>query len=300
MVFTISNRFVYYVVAHYSELFYNPFMIYEYDDSIHFLKSTLQAKAKLNSSYSLRAFAKKLGLSAGGLSLVLNKKKKLSSERAHDIARALELKADEADYFMAMIQLEGAKSETLRMEYLDKLRKMNPKLNHSKNLKQTILPLEHFKLVSEWYGLAILELLSGVEGKWTSSAIQRKLKLSKIEVEVMLERLGRLEMIEECDGEYRRVVDTVMVSSHAPNEALRNYYEAIHDKSKQSIRTQSPEEKVIGWQVFAFDPTQLDEVRKLTDEYLTKLEELSLQGKNKSEVYQALTNVFRISNKENV
>lgn len=275
-------------------------MIYEFDDSIHFLKSTLESKARLNSSYSLRAFARKLGMSAGGLSLVLNKKKKLSSERAHEIARALELKADEADYFMTLIQLEAAKSDTLRMEYLARLKKLNPKLSSTKNIKQTMLPLEHFKLVSEWYGLAILELLSGVKGKWTASAIQKKLKLTKIEVEVMLERLHKLEMVEEVGGEFRRVVDTVMVSSHAPNEALRNYYEAVHDLSKESVRTQSPNEKVIGWQVFAFDPAQLEDVRKLTDEYLTKLEELSLQGKNKSEVYQAITNVFRISNKENV
>ncbi len=298
--FTVGNQIVYHELESNPDLFYKASMIYEYDNSIHFLKSTLEAKSRLNSSYSMRAFAKKLGMSPGGLSLVLSRKKKLSSERAHQVAQALELKPEEIDYFMTMIQLEGTKSETLRLEFLEKLKRLNPKLNQSSDLKQSLLPLEQFRLISEWHGLAILELLSGVKGRWTIRAIQKKFDLPKIEIEVMLERLMKLEMVEEKNGEYVRVVDALMVTSSAPNEALRKYYEAIHDKSHESIRSQSPDEKVIGWQVFAFDPNQLEDVRKMTDEYLTKLEKLSLKSKNRSEVYQALTNVFRLTTRENI
>lgn len=275
-------------------------MVFKYDDSISFLKSTLEEKARINTSYSLRAFAKKLGLSPGGLSLVLNRKKRLSLERAYEIAGALELNAEETEYFLALIQMEGAKSEALKLQYLDRVKELNPHISGSQNLKKTLLGLEHFKLISDWYGLAILELISGVKGKWDAKSISKKLKLTKIEVEVMLERLVKLEIIKEVDGSFKRNVDTLMIESHVPSEALRSYYEGVHEQSLKTIRTQGPAEKVIGAQVFAFDPSQMEEVRELTNNFLDQLNDLALKGKNKTEVYQAITNIFKISHQENV
>ena len=274
-------------------------MIYEYDDSIHFLKSALKQRAEKNSGYSMRAFAKKLGLSAGGLSLILNRKKKLSVDRAYEVAQALELDAEASEYFTTLVQLEGAKSDALRIQFLDKVRALNPNINASKDLKQSILSLEHFKLISDWYGLAVLELVSNAEGNWTSKNISKKLGLHKIDVEIVLERLLKLELIEEIEeGAFVRVVDSLMIESQVPNEAIRKYYQGVHAQSLKSLEEQTPAEKVIGAQVFAFDPTQIEEVRKLTDEYLKKLNSLAAEGKNRTEVYQAITNVFRIGHKE--
>lgn len=299
--FSKGNHFVYQVIARRPVPSYNWFMIYEYDNSIHFLKSALQKKAAINSSYSLRAFAKKLGLSPGALSLILNRKKKLSVERAYEVARALELNAEESDYFMALIQLEGAKSEAMKMQYLEKVKGLNPRLVDSVNLKQTILSLEHFKLISNWYGLAVLELLSAKNTEWTAKSIAKKMDLSKIEAELTLERLLKLELIEEkANGSYVRAADTVMITSQVPSDAIRKYYEDVHEKSLKSVREQAPSEKVIGAQVFAFDPEQLEEVRKLTDDYLNSLNELAAKGENKTEVYQAITNIFRLSQRETI
>lgn len=276
-------------------------MIYEYDNSIHFLKSTLKEKAEVNSSYSLRAFAKKLGLSPGALSLILNRKKKLSVERAYEVAKALDLNTEETEYFMTLIQLEGAKSQALKIQYLEKIQSLNPKINQSTNLKQTILTLEHFKLISNWYGLAILELISAPKGEWNSKAIAKKMGLSKLEVELTLERLLKLELIEEAqNGTFKRVVDTVMVQADVKSEALLKYYEDVHAESVKSIKEQAASERVIGAQVFAFDPAQLDEVRKRTHDYLDGLNELAAAGKNKTEIYQTITNVFRLSQKESI
>ena len=273
-------------------------MIYEYDNSINFLRSTLQDKSEVNSSYSLRAFAKKLGLSAGALSSILNRKKKLSVERGYEVAKALGLNTEETEYFMALIQLEGAKSEALKIQYLEKVKNLNPKISQSKNLKQTILSLEHFKLISSWYGLAVLELISSPVGEWNAKSISKKLRLTKLDTELTLERLLKLELIEEAgSGAFKRSVETVMITSQVPSDALRKYYEGVHGESLKSIKEQSPAEKVIGAQVFSFDTSQLEEVRRLTNSYLDSLNDLAATGKNKTEVYQAIANVFRLSEK---
>lgn len=301
MVFSKGKRIVYQAIAPHPVMSYNDYMIYEYDDSIHFLKSTLQSKAEVNSSYSLRAFAKKLGLSAGALSSILNRKKKLSVERAHEVANALGLNADATEYFMALVQLEGAKSDSLKIQYLEKVKALNPKINQSKNLKQTLLTLEHFKLISDWYGLAILELISGPVGEWNIKTIAKKMGLSKVNVELTLERLTKLELIEEnADGSYKRIAETVMVQSQVPSDALKKYYEGVHAESLKSVFSQTPSEKVIGAQVFAFDPSQLEEVRELTNAYLDSLNELAAAGINKTEIYQAITNVFKLTQKDSI
>jgi uncharacterized protein (TIGR02147 family) len=276
-------------------------MIFEFDNTTSFLKSTLELKSRDNASYSMRAFAKRLGYSAGGLSMILSKKKKISVERGHEVAQALQLNEKETEYFIALIHLESAKSPTLRMKYLEKIKELNPLLAKQGDMKKSLLSLEHFKLISEWYGLAILELVTAVKGSWTAASVAKKLGLTRLEAELVLERLMNLEMIEvNAKGLYQRCVDTLMVEAHVPNEALRLYYEGLHRQSLQSVRSQSPQEKIIGSQVFAFDPSNLEEVRTLTYKYLDDLNEIAMSGKKKTELYQALTNVFKLSQKDTI
>lgn len=298
MVFSRGKRNVYQSLVRHSDPYYNCFMIYEYDDSIHFLKHTLHTKEEANSSYSLRAFAKKLGLSPGALSSILNRKKKLSVERAHEVAIALGLDVKETEYFMALVQLEGAKSETLRVQYLEKIKALNPKINQSNNLRESLIGLEHFKLISDWYGFAILELITHTSEKWNAKTISKRLGLSKANVELTLERLIKLKLIQDDSGSYIRVADSVMIESAIPNDALKKYYEGVHVESMKSIHEQTPSEKVIGAEVFSFDPSQLDKVRELTNAYLDSLSRLANECDNKTEVYQAIANVFRLTKAE--
>ncbi len=272
-------------------------MIFEYDNSTHFLKAILQSKTDQNPNYSMRSFAKKLGISPGGLSLILNKKKKLSVARAYEVASSIELSSDETDYFVTLVQLESSHNEQVKHQCLEKLKRLNPRLQNAKELHKALLNLEKFKMISKWYGLVILELLSEIENKWNFIAIQGYLKVPKNELEIMLDRLIKLGLILEYNGIYKRITGSVIVDSSYPNNGLQNYYKEIHKKSFESITEQTPNEKVIGTQVFAFDPEQLKDVEKLTYEFLDKLEELSLKGKHKTHVYQAIANIFCIAKK---
>jgi hypothetical protein len=69
----------------------------------------------------------------------------------------------------------------------------------------------------------------------------------------------------------------------------------VQRRSEESIHKQDPSEKSIGAQVFAADPADLPQIKKLTDDYLSALNELAARGKNRTIVYQAVANVFRLS-----
>jgi hypothetical protein len=87
----------------------------------------------------------------------------------------------------------------------------------------------------------------------------------------------------------------VLVESANPNEALRSYYEGIHKKSATSIRDQGPGEKAVASQVFVADPDDLPKIKKLTDDYLDAVNAVAMNGKNRTVLYQALTNIFKLS-----
>lgn len=69
------------------------------DDPIEFLKDQFLSRREKNPSYSLRAFASKLGIPAGRLSELFSRKRKLTKATAKKIAERLELDPTEATKF---------------------------------------------------------------------------------------------------------------------------------------------------------------------------------------------------------
>jgi uncharacterized protein (TIGR02147 family) len=271
-------------------------MIFDHEDPVGFLKEQLEERTKANPSYSLRAFARKLGLSPGGLSLILSNKKRLSADRAADVARALDLKEREAEYFIHLSQLKFAKSAGYRTQILEKLFELRSKEAPSKNWTKAALAVDQFKLISEWYGLPCLELITETPGPWSPRKVAESLDITQAEADAMIERLKRLKLVDEVStGVFERKTSTVVVESAVPNEAIRSYYESVQRRSEESIHKQDPSEKSIGAQVFAADPADLPQIKKLTDDYLSALNELAARGKNRTIVYQAVANVFRLS-----
>lgn len=277
-------------------------LVFEHRDPVGYLKEVFSEKSRANPKFSLRAFAEKLALSPGALHKILARQKKLSFERAHEVAKRLGLEGAETEYFVTLAQFENAKSESMRARLLDQLKRMNPRgLDRA-----TELGIDRFKLVSDWYGLAVLELVSAVmprerksaPGQWTAAQIAKALGITTAQSESTLERLAKLDLLARSpDGKFARAAGSVLVVSDVPNEALRNYYRGVLDRCLESVAEQPPSDKVVGAEVFAFDPAQIEEVRSLTDDYLTSLRRLAQTGKRRTEVYQALTNVFRITKK---
>jgi len=79
-------------------------------DSADYLKQAFTRLAKNNPRYSLRAFAKKLGVSPGGLSQILSRQKKLSVQRGYEVAKKLNLNGPDAEFFLSLVQIDSAKN----------------------------------------------------------------------------------------------------------------------------------------------------------------------------------------------
>ena len=194
-----------------------------------------------------------------------------------------------------MVEFEQSKKPERKFEAFEKIKKLK-----NKDVANFFdLTVDQFKLISEWYGLAILECVSTYGKSFSEKELSRHFAITLTEVSLTLERLQRLELIFKNDlGVWERVQGRLIVNSATPNQTIRNYYKSVSLKSIETYETQTPQEKVSATEVFAFDPSQIDEVRKITDEYLDKLIALSKEGQGRTQTYQALLNIFRISNQE--
>jgi len=85
---------------------------------IDFLKHQLELRLAKNQSYSLRAFARDLGLSASRLSEVLKKKKGLSINAAFLLTEKLGLTSKEKELFFLSVEALHSRSKKIMYKLL--------------------------------------------------------------------------------------------------------------------------------------------------------------------------------------
>ncbi len=253
------------------------------------LREQFVKKRKRNPEFSLRAFAKQLGMAPGGLSRLLNGKMGISVNRAHEIASKLKLTDQETETFLNLVQLEKAKTSETKERILKRIERTEGTPLHD-------LGVDHFKTISEWYPLAILKIASEPKMNRTVQGMSKMLGVSSSEIIQALERLQRLELVEQDKGgAYKRIPETeVHTHFKAQSDAARKYYGEVIEMVKKNVENELPATRAIGAKVIVLDESQLNAAMDLTLEYHRKLGELSDKSKNKEKVYQAFSAVFEV------
>src|SRR5690606_12528133 len=141
-----------------------------------------------NPRYSLRAFARDLGLGPTRLSEILSGKQGLSSLSAQKIAQKMGLSREESEIFVLQVESQHGRSALSREMAKEKLKKIA--LIPDRSLNPDL-----FHIIAEWYHLAILELtrLKGFQSN--SNWIAERLNLSVMEVDLALKRLLSLNLL---------------------------------------------------------------------------------------------------------
>jgi len=256
------------------------------------LKIELADRIAANSSYSLRAMARQVKVSPSMLSALLSGKKNISPERAYEIAKALKFEKKKRDYFVTLVQLESAKSEDLKASLAEKVLLLTPQ-NKARNLD-----LDLFRMIADWYHLPILELTHSKNFVLTAASVASAFGITNAQAELAMDRLLRLELLEKDEeGRLKKTDNLVLTSSPLPNQALRKFHEQMLKKASESLTTQTPSEKFVGSETFAFDEKQLNKANDLIEECFSKIIQLAGSSKNKKQVYHLGIQMFRL-NKE--
>jgi uncharacterized protein (TIGR02147 family) len=275
-------------------------MVMEHNNYREFLRAELAKRKCKNPSYSMRAFAAQVGLTQSALSQVMSGKKNLSSESATRIANLIGLSESEADYFRTLIQMAKTQNPDLMKSLTAKAQGLNPQ----REVRE--LSVEYFSMISDWYHLAIKNLLDVDGFEFTTGNIAKSLRISKLEAEAAIDRLVRMHAIETdptkndpTNTRYRRVDTATVVKSDVKNEALRRFHRQMLEKAIESLETQTPQEKWVGSETFPFSEELLPEANQIIENFMTAITDLSDRSKRRDHVYHLGVQLFKLTNGRN-
>jgi uncharacterized protein (TIGR02147 family) len=254
-----------------------------------FLTGQLEQRLQRNPRYSLRAFARDLGLSPAMLSQVLAGTKGLSATAASRIARSLGLNEDESRRWVTLVESRHARSRVVRAAARKTL----------KTLESSYTPLDGdaFRVIADWHHLAILSLLETEGSRDDEAWIARRLGITVLEVRESLKRLKRLEMIESRGGKLKPTGVFFANPAGIPSRSVRSFHSQMLRKAEAALELQATDERDFSTLVLAVDGERLEEAKAAIREFRDAFEARFCGAASaKREVYALGIQYFRITN----
>ena len=167
------------------------------------IRDELAQRIEKNPRFSLRAFADQLGVGASVLSLILSGRRPISTRLVERIFSSLEFSEGKKRNFLESVLKE--KSDLGLKRVSPKLKQHVIDSRERKNGRSAInIGLDEFRIISDWYHYAILELTSIKGFKADFKWVSKSLEISEIEAKLAIERLFKLELLESRDGRWRK------------------------------------------------------------------------------------------------
>lgn len=242
---------------------------------MHRLTVEYEQRRLKNSSYSLRAFAKYLDISSGALSAIMLGKRRISKRSALRLSHRLRLDPEQCQQFLNAFE---SKSHT-QIDY------------------QQISP-DSFKLIAEWYHLAILSLINTDDFSADSTWVANRLGIAKKTVEKALERLEKLGLIEKGPNTFKRCAKAISIGDEGRSLAIQKAHIVALEMAKHSLEFDPEPRRDFSSVTLAIDASRLDEacqrIRQFEDDMSAFLE-----TGLRSEVYKLSIQLYPLTKHSN-
>lgn len=226
-----------------------------HSDFRRYLSDEFEARSLRNPNYSLRAFARDLGLAVSTLTEIKKGKYGLSRARALAVGKKLRLSEEQCAHFLDLITIENSRSALDRELAEERV---------TSRLKRSVqsISVDSFKVISEWYHLAILELTELENFQPHVEWIARRLEISPIVVDQAIQRLERLGLLEVTSSSIKATGDFTAVGNGLPSEAIRKFHRQIIEKALAAIDLQNLENREVSSTVFSIQKNDLSEAKR--------------------------------------
>jgi uncharacterized protein (TIGR02147 family) len=154
------------------------------------------------------------------------------------------------------------------------------------------LGLEEFRIISEWYHAAILELTFSKDFKSEPRWIANALQISEMEAKLAIERLIKLELLEDDNGKLKKSdfnLDTK--DKNKTSTFLKRRQKQILEKSKHSLENDPIDQRNHSALTVCIDPAMIPEAKERIQKFMWELGQLLVTGQPKR-VYELSVNLF--------
>jgi uncharacterized protein (TIGR02147 family) len=238
------------------------------------LKIELEQRKKANAAYSLRAFARYLGVSPAALSQLISGKRGLSLKRLNSLLEKLGLTPEESSRALRKLKRRRAESSQV-----------------------TVLKEDRFRLITDWYHYAILSLGDLPDCKADPRWIAQRLGIRASDANEALARLQRLGLIKIQNGRYKQLSGSIRTTTDVPSSSIRRYHKNILGLAQSRIDEVPVEKREFTSITMAISTKNLEKAKKLTREFKRELSDLLDEGEL-DEVYQLSIQLFPLSKEE--
>lgn len=237
------------------------------------LLQELTKRQTRNSAYSIRAFARDLGVGVTSLSDVLAGKRSLSKTNVEKVLERLSVSPIEKEQVWSHY-----KESVSRTEVDDR----------------TLLDEDTFRLIADWHYLAILNLAKLSENSAKASWIADRLNISLEETDVALERLYRLQLIKKVRNRMERTAKPLTTSNEIPSAAIRRHHSQNLRLAEDSLHRDAVKAREFGSVTMAVNPEKLPQAKEILLKTRKKIAGLLEEG-DLSEVYTLSFQLFPLT-----
>lgn len=248
------------------------------------LQQTLTERCRKNPAYSLRSFAQSMGVNHAILSLLLRNKRKMTERHVLTLGGKLGLDPSQLSY------------------YVDQLKIEQPFTFESKYVRYLALSPDQLEILTNWYHDAVLELLRTKDFKANAEWIASRLEITNTEVQSVLERLERLQMIRRLEnGSFENCVgDTSTIPfGETTAQAQRQHQKNLLDLSIKKLEVLNLDQRSHTSVAMAIPSKKMSVAKQMIREFRSKMVKTLQDGENQNdEVYQLQVSFFPLTKSE--
>lgn len=238
-----------------------------------------------NEAYSMRAFARSIGLSPALTSQILSGKSSLTRKSAEVIADRLSL-SPKQKRTLVLTAMGLGPSGGINTE-------------GGSDSHYYLLEAERFKSISEWQHYAILALADVQGNKSAPEWISRRLGISRTLANSSFARLKKFGLIEEnSEGGFRQTTAPLSTPKDVPSTAVKFYHKQNLQKAMDAIDRMPVNERHLSSTTVAVDNESylkiVEEIRALR----LKIAEICEQGKGSRKVHTVAFQLFPVDQGE--
>lgn len=217
--------------------------VFEYLDYRAFLRDAYQNLKQTQPSFSYRWFSRKAGLSSPNfLKLIIDGQRNLTATTAEKFAKALDLNAQETEFFCELVVFHQAESAAEKNRSYERIGK------YRQHRSTRDLERDAFEYLSHWYYPAIRELVTcqgfREDHEWIANALIPPITptQAKRSIELLL-KLGLIER--DASGALRQGSPLISTGREVRSLAAGNFHRQMMEQAAGSIERVPAEDRDI-------------------------------------------------------
>lgn len=226
------------------------------------LLAELHRRQLANPQYSLRAYAKDLGLTSGRVSEILNGKQGLSALRARNIADRLGLPEERKSYFIDLVQAKHSRSERERKEAQYRVGLVTGDREYEQ------VELSRLRCLSDWLPFAILERIKIKNYSPNIQSLSKQFQVSTSQIRSAVHSLTQVGMLRTVGDRWRVISRNTLTGKGVPSLVIKKYHHQLMKRAISALYNQPMHRREFESLIFNLDKTRMNELKNKIRQFI--------------------------------